>query len=309
MLKRFGDWIVGLLFLGAVAGAVVINVAGKELFTRVIARILYLAVGSRRRVALRNIERAFGPKYTPAERKAIARESFRVGVDTVVEGFSLFAHGGPENLVRNIRINRLERLKKALEGGKGVICVSAHYGPFPFMGSAFSMAGIKGFGFLYRRPKNAAVANRFDDWIRMAGFRNIVDHPKQEAVRNVLRELGAGSTICILIDQHFPAGVEVPFFGQPSKTGVGAAVLAARSGAPIVPIHIQAVGTPGVKYVVEVDEPVPPPASTSEEDLASCMAALTRRVEDWVTADPRQWFWVHRRWKQLDRMEDEAGKR
>ena len=289
--------------------ATVISFAGKGLFSLLIARILYAVVRERRRVALRNVERAFGDRYTVAERKAIVRDSFRIGVETVVDGFSLFAHGGVKALVADIHITGLERLKKALKGGKGAICVSAHYGPFPFMGSALSLNGIKEFGFLYRRPKNIAIADRFDDWIKMAGFRNIVDHPKEEAVRNVLHSLSGGGTVCILIDQHFPAGMEVPFFGQPSKTGVGAAVMAARSGAPLVPIHIRTVGTPEFKYLMEIDEPFPAPASMSNEDLKACMAALTGRVESWVTGEPRQWFWVHRRWKQLDRAEDEAGKK
>lgn len=308
MLKRLGQVLVGWLFLGAVAVATIISFAGKGLFTSLIARLLYAVVWNRRLVALRNVQRAFGDRFTPAERKAIVRESFRIGVETVVDGFSLFAHGGVKSLVAGIRITGLERIKKAQEGGKGVICVSGHYGPFPFMGSALSLNGIGEFGFLYRRPKNPAVADRFDDWIRMAGFRNIVDHPKAEAVKNVLHSLKSGGTVCILIDQHFPAGVEVPFFGQPSKTGAGAAVMAARSGAPIIPIHIRTVNAPDFKYLMEIDEPFPPPASTSDDDLKACMASLTARVESWITEDPRQWFWIHRRWKQLDRAED-AGKK
>jgi len=292
---------VGLLFRGAVAAAMVVNTGSKELFTRVIARLLYRVVGSRRRIALRNIQRAFADKFTPVEREAIAREAYRNAVDTVVEGFSLFAHGGLENFVANIRINGLERLKGAMAGGQGAILITGHYGPFPFMGPALAANGIPGMGFLYRRPKNTAVAGRFDDWIQMGGFRNIADHPRIEAANKVLRELSSGSAICILIDQHFPAGVAVPFFGHPAKTGVGAAVMAARSGAPLVPVRIRTVREPGFKYLIEIDEPFPPPLSNSDEDLKSCMAALTRRIEAWVAEDPRQWFWVHRRWKDLDR--------
>jgi len=308
MLKRMGEIFVGWIFTGAVAISTVIGKPGRGLFTRGIAEFLYRVVWVRRQVALRNIARAFGEKYSQAEREAIARDSYRIAVDTVVEGFSIFSHGGPDALVARIRIDGIDRLKKALAGGKGAICVSSHYGPFPFMGSAFAANGIKDFGFLYRLPSNTAVADRFDRWIRMAGFRNIEDHPKTEAVKRVLRVLGAGGTVCILIDQHFPAGVEVPFFGNPAKTGVGAAVMAARSGAPIVPIHIRNIQAPDAKYLIEVDEPFPPPASTSAEDLKACMAALTLRVEEWIREDPRQWFWVHRRWKQLDRAEDKGQK-
>jgi KDO2-lipid IV(A) lauroyltransferase len=35
------------------------------------------------------------------------------------------------------------------------------------------------------------------------------------------------------------------------------------------------------------------------------MALLTARVEAWIREDPAQWFWMHRRWKDLER--DEAA--
>ena len=282
------------------------NHAGKGIFTRVVSRFLYIVVAGRRRVALRNIERAFGNRYSPSERARLVKESYSAGVRTVVEGFASLSPGGPEHLVGGVRVEGLDRVKKALGGGKGAICISSHYGPFPFIGAVFPALGLKPFYFLYRRPKNVIVAERFDWWLNRVGCGVIEDNPKSEAVKRVLRALGGGSCVCILVDQHFPAGVEIPFFGHSAKTGVGAAVLSARSGAPLIPLRIRADRSGKFRYLLEVDEPVPPPVDTSETELKSCMSAITARVEAWIREDPSQWFWVHRRWKDLDRAEDSA---
>jgi KDO2-lipid IV(A) lauroyltransferase len=254
-------------------------------------------------VVLRNLERAFGNGLTPQERVRLAKETYRNGIRTVVDGFASLARGGPARLTGAVRVEGLERLEGALKAGKGAIGVTAHYGPFPFIGAFLPSRGFP-FYFLYRRPRNRVVAERFDGWIRRVNCGIIEDAPRLAAVRRCLRALRDGACLGILIDQHYAAGVEVPFFGHPAKTGVGAAVLSARSGAPLVPMRIR--HDPNVRggFILAVEEPVPPPADTSEETLRACMALLTSRVEAWLREDPAQWYWMHRRWKDLDRAED-----
>jgi len=304
-MKALFNFVVGLLFSLAVGMTGLLGRRHESGFTWCVSRLLWLAVPARRKVVLRNMERAFGADLTPAERTRLAKEAYRIGVHTVVEGFGSLARGGPARLTGMIRVEGQERLEGALKAGKGAICVTAHYGPFPFIGVALPARGFP-FYFLYRRPRNRVVAEKFDGWIRQVNFGIIEDAPRLVAVRRCLRALSDGACLGILIDQHYAQGVEVPFFGYPAKTGVGAAMLAARTGAPLVPMRIRHDPVNREGFILQVDEPVPPPAGAAEESLRACMASLTSRVEGWIREDPAQWYWVHRRWKDLDRAEDAA---
>lgn len=291
--------LLGWAFSAAVAVIRFIGPRGRGFLTRGSASLLFLSVPSRRRVVMRNLARAFGKAPDARAREEMVRDAYRMSILTIVDGFNSMGKGGGEALAAAVRVEGLERLQSALSRGKGAVCVSAHYGPFPFIGSALGARGIP-FNFLYRRPRSPVVDAKFGAWIRTNRFGVIMDAPRLAAVRDCLRALHAGSCVCILVDQHYAQGVEVPFFGHPARTGVGAAVLSARSGAPLVPMHISHHRARPGAYILSIDEPISPPADTSEDSLRACMAKLTARVEGWIREDPGQWYWMHRRWKDLD---------
>jgi len=270
--------------------------AGADRLERGVAWLAYRAIPSRRKIATRNLQRALGQEKTPQELTQLLREAYQHSVAMFSDLLPLFKEERNQFLSR-IRIEGLEHLKAAQAPGRGVIGVSAHYGGFPMLGVALSSQGVP-VHFLYRRPKSPKTARLFDDWLARAGYRIIEDTPRHLSVLHALKALSEGALICILIDQHFAAGVQVPFFGQPSKTGVGAAFLAVHSQAPLVPMVLRRLA--GRRYQLTIEPALAPPKDHSRESLTACMAELTRRVEGWIREKPSQWFWVHRRWKDLD---------
>jgi len=265
-----------------------------------VAWLAMRVVPSRRKVATRNLVRAFGRERSGAEIDRILQQCYRNLVLGYSDMLTLFRNPSTELLGRTA-VRGQEHLEKALAAGKGVIGISAHYGAFPALGALMPALGRR-FSFLYRRPKDARTAALFDDWLGRAGCGVIEDSPRHLAGIRCLKALGGGDIVCILIDQHFPAGVQVPFFGHPARTGLGAAMLALRSGAPLLPLKVRIL--PGDRYELAFEEPVEGPAGRDREDLVAVMARLTARVEAWIREDPAQWFWVHRRWKELDAAED-----
>jgi KDO2-lipid IV(A) lauroyltransferase len=90
--------------------------------------------------------------------------------------------------------------------------------------------------------------------------------------------------------------VFVPFFGRPASTSRSLAVLALKTGAPVVPAFIHRL--PDGEHQVTLG-PVIPVLRTGQvdRDVELNTARFTEAIEREVRAHPEQWFWVHRRWK------------
>lgn len=121
---------------------------------------------------------------------------------------------------------------------------------------------------------------------------------KRRALRPMLRALGEGRLVAVLLDQNASRheGVFVPFFGRLASTSKGLALVALRSGAPVLPVFI--LRESGGRHRVRVSAPLPVPAM-SDRDLAveDLTARCTRAVEAAIRESPDQWLWIHRRWR------------
>ena len=95
----------------------------------------------------------------------------------------------------------------------------------------------------------------------------------------------------MLIDQDTKVdGVFVPFFGRLAWTPSGAADLAARFDAAVLPTFTErlADGSHVARIQPAMDLPADPTAAT---------AAMTERIEAQIHRVPEQWVWLHRRWR------------
>jgi KDO2-lipid IV(A) lauroyltransferase len=101
----------------------------------------------------------------------------------------------------------------------------------------------------------------------------------------------SGGALGMLIDQDTTVdGVWVDFFGRPAWTPVGAAELAARFDAAVLPTFIErlADGSHAARVGPALELPADPVAETQR--LTDAIEAQVRRV-------PEQWVWMHRRWR------------
>jgi KDO2-lipid IV(A) lauroyltransferase len=103
----------------------------------------------------------------------------------------------------------------------------------------------------------------------------------------------------ILLDQNAARreGVFVPFFGHAASTSKSLALLALRSGTPIVPAFIRR--EPGGTHRVSIRPPLPWP--DGHRPLETAVVALTARcaeaIEVAIREAPEQWLWMHDRWR------------
>ncbi len=118
----------------------------------------------------------------------------------------------------------------------------------------------------------------------------------EEAPRRLVREIRAGRSIGLLMDQRDDNGELVPFFGMPAATTIAPARLALRFGLPLIPVRIERVE--GISFRFTLHSPVSPrrPDLRPREAALDMTAQLNLLFEEWIRARPEQWLCVKRRW-------------
>jgi KDO2-lipid IV(A) lauroyltransferase len=247
---------------------------------------------ARRRIALANLELALGGQLTAAQRRTVARASFRhLGV-TALECCRLFL-GAEGAMLDRVRLSGAEHVKAALAEGRGAFYLTAHFGNWELLAAAHALTGFA-LSVVIRPLDNPYLEALLARGRERGRVRLIA---KRAAIRGVQAALARGDCVGVLLDQDAGRqGVFVPFFGRPASTSRSLAVLALKTGAPVVPAFIRRL--PGGEHEVTL-EPAIPLARTGrlDEDVAVNTARFTAAIERHVRAAPEQWFWVHRRWK------------
>ena len=170
-----------------------------------------------------------------------------------------------------------------------MILACAHFGNYDAMRAALAARGWK-VGALYRPMNNRAFNRHYVPAIQAIAQPLF---PRGRAgLAGMLRFLRGGGMLCLGFDQYDRHGATLRFFGLPSQTVLTPAELALRYGAMLIPVA--GIRQPdGLSFRVQVGEPVAP------SDPATMMQALNDDLEHLVRAHMDQWFWVHRRWKDL----------
>jgi len=249
------------------------------------------ALGLRRRVALEGLRRAF-PERTEEERRATARDAYRQLGRSMAE-IALSRGIRDADLEQLVRFEGWDRYESARARGRGVVVAVAHFGNWELLARATARRGV---------PLTAitrALRGRLNQRLlaarREGGLRELPDKGSSGAALRLLRR---GETLAVVIDQNMrpSRGVFVDFFGEPACTTPAAAVLALRTGAPLLAVF--PVRGPDGTHRVWVEGPfAPPPGTRGRSAVKALTQEVTRAVERAVRAHPDHWFWVHRRWK------------
>ncbi len=258
----------------------------------VLAGLWYRLDSRHRRITLRNLEFAYGPELTPETRERLAREVFR---QLILFGFEVLelllaplAH-----IRRKVIIVGQENLAAALAQGRGAIAIAAHAGNWEYT--------VMGYGLQYGpevvvgRELDHPLARRLARYLReRAGNRMI---SKQRGLKEILRHLKQNHTVGIVIDQNTATeeGLLVDFFGHPARTTPVAALLA-RRGVPVLPTPSRRL--PDGRHLMVIFPPIPmEKTGDAPADIKRHLELQSRAIEAWVRAEPSQWLWLHRRWK------------
>ena len=248
-------------------------------------------LGVRRRVALDNLRLAF-PQMSEAERRDLARRNYR-HLGRCAADFLRSPNLSDEELFALVDPGDWdEKVAPFLQEKKGFVVATAHFGNFELFGVYAARRGAP-LTILTRELRGAGNAR----WVgtrALAGVKEI--HRGMDALCD---SVTGGDCLALLIDQNMlpKRAVFAPFFGQLAATTPAPAVVASRTGAPVV-IALMPL-TPDGRYRVRIEGPFVFTRSSDDlqKDVLAFTAMLNERFERFVREQPEQWFWVHRRWK------------
>ena len=198
----------------------------------------------------------------------------------------------PSRIRRLVEVQGLPHLERALQKGRGVIALSAHFGNWELLAITLASRGFDG-GVLARRLR----APEYERFLWTMRANKGVDTFARGSVTEVARLLRANQVIGMMPDQDIDnlEGVFVDFFGHPTYTPVGPAALALMTGATILPCFLVRAGR---RFRVHLEEPIPIVRSDDRKrDLLEITQAWSRVVESYIRRYPDHWVWMHRRWK------------
>ena len=124
----------------------------------------------------------------------------------------------------------------------------------------------------------------------------------RRAAMDVIRALHKNGIVAFLVDHNSSRAESefLPFLGEEAAVNMGPALLAVRGKALVWPLVL---AREGKDYVFRLRKPLDTLelTGTREENVRTTVEFYTRAIEDFIVAEPEQWFWMHERWKTKNR--------
>lgn len=258
-----------------------------------LGRFLFAVDRKHRRIALVNLQRALGPERSQDQIQAIARGVFENLFHIVFElGWSFTLR--EKEFSDHFTIHGLDDYQKAMAKGKGVLVLTAHFGNWELLSIPGHMADIP-VRVVYR-PLDSPSLDHFLKKTR-SRFGGKPIPTRRGAMRQIYKTLKHGYPVLMLMDQNVDwyEGVFVDFFNRRACTNTGMALLALKTGAPVLPVFLiraekgfHAVLGPELSTIRTGD---------ARKDVELNTQLYNRVIEIYARRFPDQWFWVHQRWK------------
>lgn len=245
-----------------------------------------------RAIAVENITRALGVGGKGAEKVfAGTFENFAKNlVDLAYVAGPL--RRDPASIIK-VSPEDLTIIDDAMAAGKGVVGITGHLSNWELFGG-YVASRLGGIHVVAREAYDRHTDRLLRYLRRRLGVRSIYTDEPASVGASVVRDGGFLGTLADLNVRGLPVTV-VEFFGRPAATPIGPALLARRTGAPLIPMCI--IREPDDLYRIYVGEPI---VIADTGDLRSGLTADTQAwsevLEGWIRRYPEQWIWLHDRW-------------
>jgi KDO2-lipid IV(A) lauroyltransferase len=207
---------------------------------------------------------------------------------------------GTDRVVGNSALPGREHLERVRAEGRPLVLALPHSGNWD-AAAVWLLDWLQGpFMTVVERLQPESLFRRFLEYRESLGMRVV---PLTGGERSSSAELTdwvrAGGSVCLLVDRDLGGnGVPVSFFGRRTTMPGGAALLAAQTGAALVPAVCQFAGD-GWRFVVHPEVPLDAAAHGSprlRDRVTGAMQQVAAAFETSIAAQPEDWHVLGRIW-------------
>jgi KDO2-lipid IV(A) lauroyltransferase len=252
----------------------------------VISDLNFAVNGRSRRAVYANLRHVFAAGPPPEPLDTIARRVFRNFALNIVDFLRLPLVDRAE-MEQVIQVEGWEHATRAREHG-GVIFLSCHIGNWEWAGVMFAQHGFR-IKAVALDHEVGRVTRFFSERRRAKGVEPL---PLSGSTFAMIEWLRAGGAVGVIADRDYAhQGVEATFFGAPAVVPRAHAILAIKTGAPIVPCFLLREASDHFRLIIE------PPVWAAEFEhlhtdlrVRAIVERCLRTFEGVIRRYPDQWF-------------------
>lgn len=235
----------------------------------------------------RNLRLAF-PALTEAELESVARGVWENFGATLAES----PHMATIATGRSVEVHVAPASRRIIDDAAPAIYAIPHLGHWELPLHVLGHRGVP-VTTIYS-PQSNPFLDRMIQSVRVAPHSRIV--PKQNALRQLARDLRARRSVALLPDQRVDGGEPIPFFGHPAPTTVSPAWLALRFQRPLIPVEVERLGPARFRVTFHAPLPSEDLSHADKNQVTELTESLNSLFEGWIRQRPQQWLCTKRRW-------------
>lgn len=187
-----------------------------------------------------------------------------------------------------------DNLEAAVRAGKGVIVALPHMGNWD-AAAIWLIAQGHPFTTVAERLKPESLFDRFVAYRESLGMEVLALTGGQNGPAEVLADrLRAGGTVCLVAERDLSRnGIEVQFFGEATKMPGGPALLAARTGAALLPVSLWFTPDGWGQWI---GPPMKLPGERLSEQVRGGTQALADVFAERIAEHPTDWHMLQKLW-------------
>ncbi|MBC61771.1 MAG: hypothetical protein CMP11_04875 [Zetaproteobacteria bacterium] len=263
----------------------------KKKFSLFLAYILFDIIRLRRKTVLKNLNIVFSQTYSKDKLISMGRCSLYHTILTIFEAVE--SHKG--GLVSKTTVVGKTHMEEALKENKGAYSVCCHLGNFEVLGPAGTKFFCQAHG-IAKALKNKG-ANKFLEELRETnGMSWLKRYKKGDGVRQINDVLKKKELLGFVIDHARPNEERLPFFGKAALSNTSLAAIWRKHKAPLVPTFVRRIDY-GQHELCFLPQLKLKETSNKEKDITNHTKEFNKIVEQMILKNPKQYFWLHNRWK------------
>jgi Kdo2-lipid IVA lauroyltransferase/acyltransferase len=292
--RRAVEYLVYLAVRSVVCLLQSMSVEGAYAFVKPLACLAYFVDKRHRKVAIKNLESAFGDQYTPAQRQAMVwnvyDHFFRVFVEFVFIPRKLHVH----NWKKYVTFECPPATADMFVQDRSKIIVTGHFGNWEMAGYLLAVIGMTPTSIA--RDLDNPYLHQFVERFRRWSGQKIVS--KKGDFDQIVETLRDRQPLVTVADQSAGVrGLFVDFFGRPASTHKAISLLSLEHDSPVIVGYAYRDRRDFHYKVVASLAMEPRDYAGRVHPVADLTQDFTFELEEAIRRAPDQYLWLHDRWK------------